>query len=203
MPDHDTLGPDRDRLAERLDLGGKEPGAHLRRLVRRDPRGAEAREVFGAGRRATGLEPAREGDRGSRGVEMTRAERTSGAIDHRGEVDVHPGLIQRPPRRPAGGQRIGGAAERRGGHSGRERVEGARASALLIDEDECATRARLASAPVLDDHARDAPGRGQPGHDHERRLLPRRQRRKIGRLLVAPRDKSESDLKQRAETHAT
>ena len=112
MPDHDALGPGRDRLAERLDLGGKEPGAHVRRLVRRDPRGAEAREVLGAGGRATGLEPAREGDRGSRVVEMTRAERPSGAIDHRGEVDVDSGLIQRPPRRPAGCERIGGTAER-------------------------------------------------------------------------------------------
>ena len=74
---------------------------------------------------------------------------------------------------------------------------------FLVDEDERALRPRQVSAPVLDEDARD-PLRRRQTRDHDKRgLLPRRQRRKAGRLLVPAGHEGENDLKQRAETHAT
>ena len=175
----------------------------MRGLVRRDPRGPETREMLRARGGATRFQPARERERLGRFREMARAERTSGEIEDGRQVDVDSGALEGLAGRPPGGERLLRALERRSGSPGRQLVEGARAPALLVDEDERAARARLASAPVLDDHSRDALGRGQARDHHESGLLPRRQRREIGRLVVAARDKSECGLEQRGETHAT
>ena len=152
---------------------------------------------------AARFQPAREGECFGRRREMPRAERPSGEIEDGRQVDVDSGALERLAGRLPDDERLLRALERRSGSPGRQLVEGARAPALLIHEDERAARARLASAPVLDEHSRDALGRGQARDHHESGLLPRRQRREIGRLVVAARDKSESDLEQRAETHAT
>ena len=149
------------------------------------------------------FQSAREGACFGRFREMARAERPSGEIEDGRQVDVDSGLSRAlPVALPAASASFGLWNDDAGAPGGSSSNE-ARAPALLVDEGERTARARLASAPVLDDHARDALGRREARDHHEGRLLPRRQRRKIGGLLVAAGDKSESDLKQRAETHAT
>src|SRR4051812_49615552 len=104
---------------------------------------------------AAGFQPARKREGFGRFREMPGAERAAGEIEDGRQVDVDSGAVERLAGRPPGGDRLLWALERRGGTSGRELVESARASTLLVDEDECTTRTRFASAPVLDEHAGD------------------------------------------------
>ena len=153
---------------------------------------------------AARFQPAREGEALGRLREMPRAERPSGEIEDGRQVDVHSGALEGLAGRPPGGERLLRALERRGGSAGRQLVEGARAPALLVDEDERAARARLAPAPVLDDHSRDTLRRGQARDHHESGLLARSKSRDLTRLGRSPAGKERgSGLKERGETHAT
>jgi len=160
--------------------------------------------MLGARGRAARFHPAREGKGFGRFREMARAERASGEIDDRRQVDVDSSTVERLAGRPPCGERVVGALQRRSGDPGRQLVQGACAAAFLVDEDKRAAWARLAAAPALDDHARDGLRRRQAGDDDERGLLARCESRDLARLGQSPaQGEGGNGLKQRGETHGT
>ena len=153
---------------------------------------------------AARFQPAREGECFGRFREMARAERPSGEIEDGRQVDVDSGARRGPCRSP-----FPAASASFGLWNDEAGAPGGSSSKVLALPPSWSTKTSARrgrgsrSAPVLDDHSRDALGRGQARDHHESGLLPRRQRREIGRLVVAARNERESGLEQRGETHAT
>jgi hypothetical protein len=157
---HHALGSARDRPPEGAELGGQQPRLDVGGLVGRDPRRAEAGKVLRTGSRVAGGQATGEGESERRPAEMARPQGAACEIDHRREVDVDPGFLQPLRGRLPGAEGFGRAPVRRGRPGRRQSVEGARGPALLVDEEERAPRPRKLLAPLLQEDAGDALGRG-------------------------------------------
>ena len=104
-------------------------------------------------------------------AEVPRAERAA-QVEHGREVDVDAAAAERAPRRPAGGEGVGGRAVRARGPPRAARRGNARTSPPSWSTKTSAPFGlRRRRVPAPDEHPADAARRRQPGDDDERGLL--------------------------------